>query len=336
MKSFYQGFIRVVLFNSMSAIALALLPLSAIAQSKAAPFNDYPNKPIKLIVAAAAGGNADFVSRLIGSKVGEALGQPFVIDNRAGASGMIAAEATVKASPDGYTLLLVGSSFQSNPGLYPDMPYDPLNDLAPITMPSNAPTVLVITPSVPATNVRELVEVARANPGKLNYAAAAQGGGPHLAGELLKVMAKVEISHVAYKGAAQVMTDLIAGRTQLSFASLPSVISHVRSGKLRAIAVTSTKRSAAMPDLPTMIESGYPGFELGAWQGMFSTAGTPRPIIDKLHREIIKAIHTPEVLKSFAAEGAEPVGNTPDEFAKWLRAEIPRWTKFINTLGIKV
>ena len=332
LRYLYNKAIYTVLITSI----LALQAPGALAQVKPAAGADYPNRSVKFIIAQAPGGNADFIARLVAAKLGEAMGQSFVTDNRPGAGGIPATDATAKASPDGYTMLLTGSSFGLNPGLYPSLPYDPLKDLAPITMPSNAPNMVVVTPSLPVRNIKELVDLARVRPGELNFGSSANGGSTHLAGELLKVMAGISMTHVPYKGAAPALIDLIAGRIQLSFATIPSVMGHVRSGKLRAIAVTSARRSSVAPELPTIIEAGYPGFEIGAWQGIFTTAGTPKPVIDRLNREIIRAMRSPDVLKRLADEGAEPVGNSPEEFAQWLRVEIPKWTQFIKTVGIKV
>ncbi len=332
-----RKFFRYGIFLSVLNIFVFVLYTPAVfAQAKPAQGSDYPNRPVKFIIAQAPGGNADFIARLVAAKLGEAMGQSFVTDNRPGAGGIPATDATAKASPDGYTVLLTGSSFGLNPGLYTSLPYDPLKDLAPITMPSNAPNMVVLTQSLPARNIKELVDLARARPGELNFGSSANGGAGHLAGELLKMMASINMTHVPYKGAAPALIDLMAGRIQLSFATIPSVMGHVRSGKLRAIAVTSARRSGAAPELPTMIEAGYPGFEIGAWQGIFTTTGTPKPVIDRLNREIIKAMRAPDVLKRLADEGAEPVGNSPEEFAQWLRVEIPKWTQFIKTVGIKV
>lgn len=336
MQSSCQRLLKIDIFVVLITSFLALPAPGVLAQGKPAASADYPNRSVKFIIAQAPGGNADFIARLVAAKLGEAMGQSFVTDNRPGAGGIPATDATAKASPDGYTVLLTGSSFGLNPGLYPSLPYDPLKDLAPITMPSNAANMVVLSPSLPVRNIKELVDLARARPGELNFGSSANGGATHIAGELLKMMAGINMTHVPYKGAAPAQIDLIAGRIQLSFATIPSVMGHVRSGKLRAIAVTSARRSGAAPELPTMIEAGYPGFEIGAWQGIFTTAGTPKPVVDRLNREIIKAMRSPDVLKRLADEGAEPVGNSPEEFAQWLRVEIPKWTKFIKTVGIKV
>jgi tripartite-type tricarboxylate transporter receptor subunit TctC len=314
-------------------IAAASLPLSAHA---ATPAPDYPVRPVRFIVAQTPGGSADFVARLITAELGKRLGQQFVVENRGGASGIIATEIAVKATPDGYTLLLVASPFAVNPSLYSKLPYDPLADLAPITLPATAPNILVVNLALPVRSVKDLIELARAKPGQLNFGSSGQGGSPHLAGEMFKLMADVDIRHVPYKGAGAAMVDLIAGQIQLNFASMPSAIVHVRSGKLRAIAVTSLARSQLTPDLPTVAESGLPGFETGAWQGIFAPRNTPPATILLLNGEIARAVHQPEIRKQLAAEGAEPVANSPAEFARWLRAEIAKWAKVVKAANVRV
>ncbi|HEV7801489.1 MAG TPA: tripartite tricarboxylate transporter substrate binding protein [Burkholderiales bacterium] len=318
---------------AMAATAVALMA-SGAAQSQTNKI-DYPKRPVRLIVAQSPGGNADFVARLLAGELGKRLGQQFVVDNRPGGSGIIAADVTVHAPADGYTLLLVGSSFGTNPSLR-KLPYDPLKDLAPITLASNAPNILVVNPSLPVFAVKDLVALARAKPGQLNYGSSATGGSTHLAGELFDLMAKTRMIHIPYKGAALALTEVMAGQIQLSFASMPSVMAHVRSGKLRAIAVTSAKRSALVPELPTIAESGLPGFETGAWQGIFAPRATPAAIVGLLNRELVAIVQTPEVRKAYAVEGGEPVGNSPEEFARWLHVEIAKWAKVVKAANIRV
>jgi tripartite-type tricarboxylate transporter receptor subunit TctC len=318
---------------AMAATAVALMA-SGAAQSQTKKI-DYPKRPVRLIVAQSPGGNADFVARLLAGELGKRLGQQFVVDNRPGGSGIIAADVTVHAPADGYTLLLVGSSFGTNPSLR-KLPYDPLKDLAPITLASNAPNILVVNPLLPVFAVKDLVALARAKPGQLNYGSSATGGSTHLAGELFDLMAKTRMIHIPYKGAALALTEVMAGQIQLSFASMPSVMAHVRSGKLRAIAVTSAKRSALVPELPTIAESGLPGFETGAWQGIFAPRATHAAIVGLLNRELVAIVQTPEVRKAYAVEGGEPVGNSPEEFARWLRVEIAKWGKVVKAANIRV
>jgi tripartite-type tricarboxylate transporter receptor subunit TctC len=314
----------------MLACALA----SGAIQAQDKP--DYPKRPVRLIVAQLAGGNADFVARLLANELGKRLGQQFVVDNRPGGGGIVAADTTVRAPPDGHTLLLVGSSFSTNPSIRKDMPYDPLRDLAPITLSSNAPNILVVNPALPVRSVNDLIQLARAKPGQLNYGSSATGGSTHLAGELFDLMARTKMVHIPYKGAAPALIDVMAGQIQLSFASMPSAMAHIRSGKLRAIAVTSAKRSSLVPDLPTISEEGLAGFETGSWQGEFAPRATPQAIIRLLNREIVSIVRTPEIRKALAHEGGEPVGNSPEEFAAWLRADIAKWAKVVKAANIKV
>jgi len=242
----------------------------------------------------------------------------------------------VRAPPDGQTLLLAASSFTVNPSLYSKMPYDPLVDLAPITRPALAPNILVVNPNLPVRTVKDLIDLARAKPGQLNFGSSGQGGSPHLAGEMFNLMAGVDMRHVPYKGAAAGLTDLIAGQIQLSFASMPSVIAHVRSNRLRGVAVTTLTRSPLAQELPTVAESGLPGFETSAWQGIFGPRLLPPALILLLNGEITKIVNAPEVRKQLAAEGAEPVANTPEEFAQWLRQDIARWAKVVKAANVRV
>jgi tripartite-type tricarboxylate transporter receptor subunit TctC len=263
------------------------------------------------------------------------MGQQFVVDNRGGGGGVLAAETAVRAPANGYTILLASSAYGTNPSLR-KLSFDPLNDLAPITLASNSPNILVVNNAVPVKSVKDLIALAKARPRELNYASSGVGGSTHLAGELFDYMAGTKMTHVAYKGAASAIVEVIAGQVQLSFASMPSVMTQVRSGKLRGIAVTSLKRSASMPDVPTISESGLPGFETGAWQMIMAPRDTPQPIIQRLNREIVAIVHLPEVRKQYALEGGEPIGNSPEECARWLRGEIAKWAKVVKAAGIKV
>ena len=297
---------------------------------------DYPERPVRFIIPLAAGGSADIVGRLLAQKLGEKFGQQFVVDNRPGAAGIIGAEIVARAPRDGYTLLLAGSSFAIAPSLYRTLPYDPVKDFAAITMPATAPGLLVVHPALPVRTVRDLIGLARAKPGQLNFGSPGNGTSPHFAGALFNMMAGIDMVHVPYKGAAMVMTDLIAGQIQVSFASMPSAIAQVKSGRLRGVAVTGAKRSAAMPELPTVAEAGLPGFESGAWQGVFAPAGTPAAIIGRLNREIVRVVHLPEVVTQLAKDGAEPVGNTPEEFSKWLPGELAKWARVAKAARMHV
>jgi len=296
---------------------------------------DYPTKPIRLVVAQAAGGNADLVARAVAQKMSVALQQQVVVDNRPGGAGVIGAEVVARAAPDGYTLLLASSAFGVNPSLQKNLPYDPIGGFSPITLLGTAPNLLVVHPGLPVRTVKDLIELARAKPGQLNFGSSGSGGSPHLAGELFKYLAKVDMVHVPYKGAAPAIVDLVAGNIQLSFASMPSAIGQVRGGKLRGVAVTSTKRSAAVPDLPTVAESGVPDFETAAWQGLFAPARTPPAIVARLNREAASAVRSPDIAERLALEGGEPVGNSASEFAAYVKREIGRWSRVVKATGMR-
>ena len=295
----------------------------------------YPTRPVRFIVAQSAGGNADFVARMVSAELSKQLGQQFVVDNRGGGGGgVLAAELVARAAPDGYTMLLVGSSFGVNPSLYKKLPYDSERDLAPITLASTASQILVVNPSLPVNTVQDLIKLAQAKPGELNFGSSGNGGGPHLAGELFNLMAKTRMTHVPYKGASGSILDLLSGRIQVVFATMPSVMPHTRAGKLRGVAVTSLERSQLFPELPTISETGLKGFQSGTWQGIFVPRGTPEPVIRLLNREIVAIVKLPEVRKRFDSEGGVPVGNSPQEFAVWLKAEIAKWAKVVKAANI--
>jgi tripartite-type tricarboxylate transporter receptor subunit TctC len=295
----------------------------------------YPERPLRLIIAQAPGGNADVIGRALAEGLSLALRQQVVVDNRGGASGIVATELVVRAVPDGYTLLLVPSSFGVNPAVYPRLPYDELRDLAPIMLVASAPNILVVGPALAIKSVEELVRTAKAKPGQLTYGSSGNAGSTHLAAELLKLMAGIDMVHVPYKGASAALIDLISGRISLMFASMPSAITHVRSGRLRAVAVTSAKRAAAAPDLPTVAESGYPGFETSAWQGLLAPAATPRNVIDRLHGAALEAIARPLMRERLAADGAEAVGSTPQALSVFVKSEIAKWSQVVRAAGIR-
>ena len=319
-------------FHFAGAAALSLTVCGVDAQTRPA---DYPKRPVRFIVAQTAGGNADFVARIIAGELGKRLGQQFVVDNRPGAGGIIAAETTVNAPPDGYTLMLAATGFSVNPALYKKLPYDSLTDLAPITQISYGPQILVVSPSFKAQSVKDLIALAKSKPGALNYGISSVGGATQLAAELFSLNAGVKMTAIPYKGAPAMIVDLMAGRIDLSFATMPSSLQHVRAGKLRALAVTSLKRSAQVPEVPTIAETAIPGYEMVAWQGLFAPKATPRALIQFLNSEVRAITQQPDVRKQLSAEGGEPVANSPEEFAKWLRAEIAKWTKVVQAAGIK-
>jgi tripartite-type tricarboxylate transporter receptor subunit TctC len=317
---------------AVAAVAAVSAGVSSAADSRAGA---YPTRPVRFIVAQSAGGNADFVARMVAGELTKQLGQQFVVDNRGGGGGgVLAAELVARAAPDGYTMLLVGSSFGVNPSLYKKLPYDSERDLAPITLASTASQILVVNPSLGVNTVPDLIKLAQARPGELNFGSSGNGGGPHLAGELFNLMAKTRMTHVPYKGASGSILDLLSGRIQVVFATMPSVMPHIRAGKLRGVAVTSLERSQLFPDLPTISETGLKGFQSGTWQGIFVPRGTPEPVIRLLNREIVAIVKLPEVRKRFDSEGGVPVGNSPQEFAVWLKAEIAKWAKVVKAANI--
>lgn len=316
---------------SMRGFAATLLALSMAGNAQAL----YPDRPIRLIVAQSPGGNADIIGRALAEGLGERLGQTVVVDNRGGASGIIAIELVVRAPADGHTLLLVASSFGVNPALNRKLPYDQQRDLAPITLVATAPNILVVGPALQIKSVAELIQVAKSKPGQLTFGSSGNLGSPHLAGELFKLMTGVDMVHVPYKGAAASLTDLIAGRISLSFASLPSAVGHVKSGRLRALAVTSEKRFSLTPDLPTVAESGLPGFETSAWQGLLAPAKISRAIVNRINAESASSVKSPAMRNLLAANGAEGVGNSPEEFSAFVQAQIAKWTKVVRAAGIQ-
>jgi len=311
----------------VQALMLTLLPCAALAQA-------YPVKPIRMIVTFPAGSGADIVARTVGQKMAESLGQQVVVDNRAGAGGIVGSELTAKAIPDGYTIVMVSSAHTINASMYTRLPYDPAKDFAPITMLASTPYLLVAHPSVPVKNVAELIALAKARPGQINYASGGVGVGSHLAGELFKNMAGVDIVNVPYKGAPQATADVVGGQVQLSLSTMPTALPLVRAGKLNALAVTSLKRVAATPDIPAIAET-VPGFDVRTWQGLLAPPGTPPAIIGKLREHALKALAAPDVSERLTAQGYQTVGNTPQEFAQIINTEIARWKTVVKSAGIK-
>ncbi|HJY76617.1 MAG TPA: tripartite tricarboxylate transporter substrate binding protein [Burkholderiales bacterium] len=311
-------------------VTCALLALPIFAQ-------DYPKRPVRLIVPFPPGGGNDIVARAVAQELAKSLGQQFVVDNRAGAGGAIGAELAARSPADGYTLFLGGvGSHVVNPSLHAKLSYDPIRDFAPVTLIASAPSVLVVNPSLQATNVAEFTALAKANPGKLNYASNGNGSSAQLAAVLYESMAGVRMMHVPYKGVAAALVDVMSGEVQLMFGTLVAIIPHIKAGRLRALAVTGKRRSALLPDVPTLAESGLPGYEAGSWYGILAPAGTSGAIVARLNAEINNAIRQPEVRERLAAEGAEVLGGTPDDFASHMNAELSRMKKLVRESGIRM
>lgn len=318
----------------MKRIVAVALAASAIAGNVAAQ-TDYPQKPLRLVVGLPGGSQADTVARLFGQKLAEALGKPVVVENLAGAAGNIAADRVAKAAPDGYTLGLLGEvQIVINPSLY-KLAYDPVNDFAPVSQVAVYPNMLVVHNAVQAKNVKELVTLAKAQSGGLTFASGGSGTSPHMAAELFKSVAGLDIRHVPYKGVVVAMPDLLGGRVTMMLGPIGLVLPMVREGKLRALAVTSLKRSSAAPDSPTIAESGYPGFEYAGWYGLLAPAGTPATIVRRLSLETVKALALPDLRAKLADLGLDATGNSPDEFAAIIKVEMPKWANVIKDAGIK-
>lgn len=315
--------------------AFALLAFPGLAlEAEAQP---YPARPIRLIVPYPPGGSADILARTIGQKAGEGLGQTFVIDNRPGAGTAIGTDALAKSAPDGYTIMLgTVSSHAINPALNTKLPFDPIKDFTPVSLVASVPFAMIVHPSVAAKSVREFVALARAKPATLNYSSAGSGTSNHLAGELLKSMASIDIAHIPYKGSAPALNDLLAGQVSLMFDLVVTAAPHVKSGAVRALAVTGSKRSPVLPDVPTIAESGIDGYEVSAWFGIFAPAGVPRTIVERLNAEFTKALNDADLRQRLAKDGSEPLTSTPDEFASYLRSEVDKWAKVVKASGMKV
>ena len=297
---------------------------------------EYPTKPIRLVVPFAPGGSTDIVARLIAQKLTERWGKQVVVDNRSGANGAIGMELVARASADGHTLVLgYIANLGTGPALNPKLPYDAIKDFTPISHVVSAPSIAVIHPAVPAKNLQEVIALARAKPGAIAFGTAAVGSIGHLSGELLNRLAGVQMTHVPYKGGGQAVIDVVAGQIPMVIIGMTAVTPHVRSGRLRAIATTGARRSFAFPDVPTVAEQGFPGFAADAWYGVLTTAGTPRPVVDKLYKEVIRIMALPEAKERMANVGFEIVGSTPEEFAKLIREEIVKWTKIVREAGIR-
>jgi tripartite-type tricarboxylate transporter receptor subunit TctC len=316
---------------------LRALAAFAFAASSFAFAQAYPTRPIHFVVPYPAGGPLDTVARLLGQKVSESLKQPVVVENKPGAGGNIGAEFVAKSPPDGYTLLMGAVATHAiNPTLYAHIPYDAVRDFVPVTQVASTPNVLVVNPSLPVSNVRELIRYAKAHPGELNFGSGSTGSAGHLAGELFNAMAGVKMVHVPYKGAGPAMQDLIAGRVQLMFDNFASASAQIQAGRVKALAVTTAKRSELASELPTIAESGLPGFDINTWFGVFAPAGTPPAIVERLHDEFVRALKDTGVRETMIKLGAEPVGNTPAQFAAYIKSEAAKYAKVIKASGARV
>ena len=321
--------------ESLAALRAALGAAILLALCAAAAAQSWPAKPIRLIVPFAPGGSTDIVGRDVAARLAPALGQQVVVDNRPGGSTIIGTELVARAAPDGYTLLVTPAPFTINPTLQPKLPYDPQRDFTPITLINTTPLVIVVHPGVPARTLQELVRLARARPGRLNFGSSGTGGSNHLAGELFNTLAGVKLVHVPYKGNAPALADLIGGHIDVVFNGLTSAIPQIRSGTLRALAVTSATRASALPTLPTAIEAGVPGFEATAWNGLVGPAALPREMVNRLAQEIARIVTSAEMRERFRSDGGDPVGSTPEQFARFLRDETDKWAKVIRLSGAK-
>ncbi len=316
--------------KSWMALLLALGVAGTHAQSA------YPNKPVRLIVPFAPGGSNDIVARIIGHKFAESMAQQFIIDNRGGASGIIGTDLAAKAAPDGYTLLMMSLTLAVNPSLYKKLPYDTQKDLLPVSLVASAPLILVVHPSLPVKSLKDLIAHIKANPGKFNFGSGGPGTTPHLAGEMLKSMAGLQMTHVPYKGGGPALADLVGGQLQLMLENIPSTLPHVKSGKLRVLALTGLTRSALVPEVPTLDEAGLKGYEIVGWNGLFLPAATPKAIVSRLHAQTVKALAQPDIKERLKGMGAEGVGSTPAQFGAFVQAEIRKWARVVRDAGLRV
>ncbi len=308
--------------------AILITPLTAAAQQ-------YPTKAIRFVVPFAPGGGTDIIGRVVAQALNDALGQPVVVDNRGGAGSTLGTEIVAKSPADGYTILFGNISLAFNATLYTKLRYDTIRDLAPISLSAVQPNILVIHPGLPAKNLKEFIELARANPGKYNYASAGTGSGTHLAAELLKLQTKIDIVHVPYKGTGPALTDLLGGQINMMVSTFASALPHVKSGRMRALGVTTVKRSPAAPDVPTLIEGGVAGYDYSTWYGLLAPAGTPKPIIDMLNATNRKVLARDDIKQKLESQGVDPIVNTPAEFSTYMKSETEKWGKVVKATGAK-
>jgi tripartite-type tricarboxylate transporter receptor subunit TctC len=316
--------------------ALLLAGVLAFASTSLPAQAPYPNRPIQLVVPVPPGGAADFIARTVGAKLAEALGQPVVINNRGGAGGTIASAGVAKADPDGYTLLLNSITTHGiGPHLYISLPYDPERDFSPIILLARLPLIMTVNASVPAKSVKDVVELAKAQPGQLAFASSGNGGAPHLAGELFKKVTGTSLLHVPYRGSGPAVVDLIAGRTAIMFDAAPSLLPFITAGKLRPLAAASAQRHRLLPEIPTFAELGHGGMDISLWYGIAAPGGTPQPVVRRLNSELAKILEMPSIRESFAKQGADPAGGSPEQFDAFIREESARWREVVKQAGIK-
>jgi tripartite-type tricarboxylate transporter receptor subunit TctC len=320
-------------FFALPVIAALLFCGAVFAQGAA---ETYPARPVRVVIGLAPGGGTDLQARLFAQKLSENLGRPFVVENRTGAGGTIAYAQIAKSPPDGYTLLGVTSGYTITPAVYSNLPYDPVKDFAPISLVAQAPFLFLTHPSLPVRSVKDLLALARTRPAMLDCGTAGHGSSTHMAFELFRTMAGVNITHIPYKGTGPALIDAMAGQVHMLFGNVLSTLTHVKSGRLRALAVTTAKRSRVLPDLPTVSESGVPGYENSTWFGLLAPAGTPAAVLNKLNAELVKTSRSPDIVERLAPDGGEPVGSTPEQFSRHLALEITRWRKVVKDAGMKV
>jgi tripartite-type tricarboxylate transporter receptor subunit TctC len=320
----------------VAVVLAAAVALQAAEQAAAQPESRYPVKPIRIIVPSSPGSGPDIMARAVGQKLTDAFGQPVVVDDKPGAGGIIGSEAAAKSPPDGYTLIMSNAgSHAVNASLYAKLPYDPIADFAPVTLVAMAPNILIVHPALPARSVKELIALGKSKPGELAFGSGGNGSTAHLSAEMFKTMAGIDVVHVPFKGAPGAVIGVISGQVAFAMPNIPPALPQVRSGKLRALAVTTSKRSTAVPELPTVAEAGVPGYEATAWFGVLAPAATPQPIIARLNAAIVKSLRTPDMQQRIAAEGADVVGNTPEEFAAIIRRDIAKWAKVVKASGAR-
>ena len=315
--------------------ALLAAGCACVAVAHGQSKDTWPGRPVRIVVPQTPGASTDLTARLIAQKLSPVLGQPVIVENRPGAGSIVGTELVAKATPDGHTLLVVASSITLNPIIHKNLPFDPQRDLTPITQLSSFPNMLVVNPTLPVKTVQDLIALAKSKPGALNYGSAGTATGTHLSAELFKYMTGTDMVHVPYKGGGAAMPALLGGQVQLMFSTTVTALPHVRAGKLRAIAVTSGKRWPSLPDIPSIAESGVPGYDHTPWNGFLAPAKTPRNVITRLNEEAAKILHMPDTRSLFTGEGAEPVGNKPEEFAAIIKSETAKWTKVVKAAGIQ-